>query len=374
MKLKYTLTTFICLISIIPFYAQQITTDDSLPLEQLIQQNLGQNCVEISNISTNVNGGLNGINSYGYFERSNSSFPFENGILLTTGNVNSAGNVLNTNPLNEGDESWGTDTDLENALGINETLNATSVQFNFVSVANQIQFNYILASEEYQQEYPCFYSDGFAFLIKEAGSSDPFTNIAVIPGTSIPVNTNTIHPIIPGSCAAENETFFEGYNVGDTNYNGRTVVLSATATILPNVEYEIKLIIADQDDQNFDSAVFIEGNSFNANVNLGPDISTCGDSVTLNGDIQNSQATYQWFQNDIPITGENNPILQAVSSGTYKVEITIQLNETSCVIEDTVEITLDSEQASTQISDYILCDDNGDGIEDFDLTTKTMRY
>jgi len=370
MKLKYTLTTFICLISIIPFYAQQITTDDSLPLEQLIQQNLGQNCVEISNISTNVNGGLNGINSYGYFERSNSSFPFENGILLTTGNVNSAGNVLNTNPLNEGDESWGTDTDLENALGINETLNATSVQFNFVSVANQIQFNYILASEEYQQEYPCFYSDGFAFLIKEAGSSDPFTNIAVIPGTSIPVNTNTIHPIIPGSCAAENETFFEGYNVGDTNYNGRTVVLSATATILPNVEYEIKLIIADQDDQNFDSAVFIEGNSFNANVNLGPDISTCGDSVTLNGDIQNSQATYQWFQNDIPITGENNPILQAVSSGTYKVEITIQLNETSCVIEDTVEITLDSEQASTQISDYILCDDNGDGIENFDLTTK----
>lgn len=240
-----------------------------MPISQLVQQNLGQNCVEISNIFSSVNGSINGFKSYGYFERGTSNFPFENGIVLTTGNVNSAGNVLNTNPLNEGNESWGTDTDLENALGIEETLNATSVKFNFVSVANQIQFNYILASEEYQQEFPCFYSDGFAFLIKEAGSTDPYTNIAVIPGTSTPVNTNTIHDLIPEWCAAENEAFFEGYNVGDTNYNGRTVVLSATASIQPNVEYEIKLIIADQDDHFYDSAVFIEGNSFNANVDLG---------------------------------------------------------------------------------------------------------
>ncbi|WP_179008445.1 T9SS type B sorting domain-containing protein [Winogradskyella forsetii] len=370
MRLKYKFSLVIAFFVFHYSYSQQIITDDSLPLEQLIQQNLGQNCVEISNILSNVNGNINGINSFGYFERGDSSFPFENGILLTTGNVNSAGNVLNTIPISEGDTSWGTDIDLENALDIEETLNATSIQFNFVSVASQIQFNYILASEEYQQDFPCRYSDGFAFLIREAGSSDPFLNIALIPGTSIPVNTTTIHDVIPESCPAENASFFEGNNIGDTNYNGRTVVLSATATILPNVAYEIKLIIADQTDPNIDSAVFIEGNSFTANVDLGPDIATCGDSVTLNGDIQNSQATYQWFQNDVVMTGENNPILQAVSTGTYKVEVTIQLNETSCVIEDTVEVTLDTEQAATQISDFIFCDDNGDGVENFDLTLK----
>ena len=307
-------------------YSQQITTDDASSLEQLIQQNLGQNCVEISNISSSVNGTTNGINSYGYFDRGDSSFPFENGILLTTGNVNSAGNILNNNPLNEGDDTWGTDTDLENALGITNTLNATSIQFNFISVANQIQFNYLLASEEYQQEFPCFYSDGFAFLIREAGSSDAYSNIALIPGSNTPVNTNTIHDQIEGFCAAENDAFFEGYNIGDTNYNGRTSVLTATAAIQPNVEYQIKLIIADQTDHNFDSAVFIEGNSFNANVDLGPDITTCGDSVTINGDIQNPQASYNWYKDDVLITGENNPILNALSSGTYKVEITIQLN------------------------------------------------
>ncbi|SDH74217.1 T9SS type B sorting domain-containing protein [Winogradskyella thalassocola] len=355
-------------------YSQQITTDDSLLLEQLIQQNLGQNCVEISNISSSINGSINGINSYGYFDRADSSFPFENGILLTTGDVNSAGNILNSNPLNEGDDTWLTDLDLENALGITNTQNATSIQFNFISVANQIQFNYLLASEEYQQEFPCFYSDGFAFLIREAGSSAPYSNIALVPGTSTPVNTNTIHDQIEGFCAAENEAFFEGYNVGDTNYNGRTTVLTATAAIQPNVEYQIKLIIADQTDNNFDSAVFIEGNSFNANVDLGPNITTCGDSVTINGDIQNPQASYNWYKNDVLITGENNATLNVLSSGTYKVEITIQLNATSCVIEDTIEITLDSEQSSTQISDIVYCDDDSnDGVENFDLSTKDIE-
>ncbi|WP_179320620.1 T9SS type B sorting domain-containing protein [Winogradskyella helgolandensis] len=361
----------ITLIGINYSYSQQITTDDTLLLEQLIQQNLGQNCVEISNISSSINGSINGIDSYGSFDRANSNFPFENGILLTTGNVNSAGNILNSNPLNEGDNTWGTDIDLENALGISNTQNATSIQFNFISVANQIQFNYLLASEEYQQEFPCFYSDGFAFLIREAGSSAPYSNIALIPGTGIPVNTRTIHDQIEGFCTAENEAFFEGYNVGDTNYNGRTTVLTARAAIQPNVEYQIKLIIADQTDNNFDSAVFIEGNSFNANVDLGPDITTCGDSVSINGDIQNPQASYNWYQNDVLLAGENNPTLNALSSGIYKVEITIQLNATSCVIEDTIEITLDSEQSSTQISDIVYCDDDSnDGVEDFNLTTK----
>ena len=374
MKYKYIISFIVITISCLSSFAQQITTDDSLPIEQLIQGSLGQNCVEISNIASTINGTINGFSSFGYFERGNSNFPFENGIVLTTGNVNSAGNVTNTSPLNEGDDTWQTDSDLEDALGIDETLNATSVQFNFVSVANQIQFNYILASEEYQQEYPCFYSDGFAFLIREAGSSNPFTNIAIIPGTSTPVNTNTIHDQIEGFCPAANESFFEGYNIGDSNYNGRTVVLTATAEIQPNIEYEIKLIIADQSDKNFDSAVFIEGNSFNASVDLGPDITTCGGSVTLNGDIQNSQASYQWFQNGSPIVGENDAVLEAVSSGTYRVEITIQLNQTSCVIEDTMEVTLNTEQSSTQISDFSYCDDtSNDGVENFDLTSKDIE-
>nr|WP_321225548.1 choice-of-anchor L domain-containing protein [uncultured Psychroserpens sp.] len=355
-------------------HAQQITTDDTLPLQSLIENNFGQGCVEISNISSSINGSINGLSSYGSFDKATSNFPFEHGILLSTGNINSAGNTINTSPLNEGGSNWGTDSDLENALAITGTINATAIEFDFISVANQIQFNYLLASEEYLGTNPCSYSDGFAFLIREANSTGPFTNIAIIPGTSIPVNTNTIHDEIVGFCPASNDTFFDGYNLGDTNYNGRTTVLTATASIQPNVQYSIKLVIADQGDEFYDSAVFIEGNSFNAAVDLGPDIVTCGDSVELNGNIENSQASYEWFQNGTPIAGETNPTLEVTETGTYRVEISITLNNTSCVIEDEVIVTLNSEQASGEISDYLICDDpSSDGVETFDLSTKDFE-
>ena len=42
--------------------------------------------------------------------------------------------------------------------------------------------------------------------------------------------------------------------MGDTNFNGRTTVMAASANITPNVQYSIKLIVADQTDRNFDTA------------------------------------------------------------------------------------------------------------------------
>ena len=354
--------------------AQQINTDDTLTLSSLIETNLAQGCVEITNISSPINGSISGLSSYGSFEKGTSNFPFENGILLSTGHINSAGNTINTDPLNEGGANWGTDSDLENALGIGGTINATAIEFDFISVTNQIQFNYILASEEYFGTNPCSYSDGFAFLIREATSTGPFTNIAIIPSTSIPVNTKTIHDEIVGFCPASNDTFFEGYNLGDTNYNGRTTVLTATASIQSNVQYRIKLVIADQGDEFYDSAVFIEGNSFNATVDLGPDIVTCTETVDLNGDIENSQASYEWFQNGTLMVGQTSPTLEVTESGTYKIQISIVLNNSSCVIEDDVVIILNSQQDLGEISDYLICDDpTNDGIETFDLSTKTIE-
>ncbi|RLJ61133.1 gliding motility-associated-like protein [Lacinutrix venerupis] len=349
--------------------AQQITVNDSQTPEQLINA-LVEGCVEVSNISSPINGTTNGFSSYGFFEQANSNFPFENGIVLSTGNVNSAGNAQNTNALNEGETSWQTDPDLETALGINNTLNATSITFNFISATSSINFNYILASEEYFADYPCNYSDGFAFLIKEAGTNQPYQNIAVIPNTTTPVNTSTIHEEIVGFCDAENESFFEGYNIGDTNFNGRTNVMSASANITPNVEYNIKLIIADQTDRNFDSAVFIEANSFTNSVDLGADFSTCNASTTLNAETNNTQATYEWFLNNSIINGATSSSLNATSSGLYSVLITVPLNGTTCTFEDDINVVLNSIQTFPQLADFTQCDDaSNDGVETFNLTT-----
>ena len=368
--LNRSLCLFIGLISSISF-SQQVTVDNSVSPQDLIQNTLIQGCVEVSNINSPSNGSSIGIGSYGYFERSNSNFPFENGIVLTTGNATSAGNGQNNTILNEGDATWLTDSDLETALGISGTVNATSIEFEFISISNQIQFNYILASEEYFGNFPCDYSDGFAFLIREAGTTDAYTNIALIPGTTTPVNTNTVHDEIVGFCPASNDEYFEGYNLGDTNYNGRTTVLSATAAIQPNVQYQIKLVIADQNDQNYDSAVFIEGNSFNASVDLGEDFSTCASSVELDGNIDNPNAVYSWFFNNSQIPSANQSTLTASQSGNYRVEVQLPLAGNSCVIEDAIDITLSSTQTSDPLTDFLLCDDlSGDGLETFDLSTK----
>jgi gliding motility-associated-like protein len=355
-------------------FSQQISVDDTVDLTSLVQDNLVDGCVDISNISSPVNGSSSGISSYGYFERASSNFPFANGIMLSTGGAASGGNAEITPTLSEGSTTWGSDPDLEAILGTtNNYVNATAIEFDFISISNQFQFNYLLASEEYFGINPCQFSDGFVFLIKEAGTADPYQNIAVIPGTSTPVNTNTIHDEIFGVCPAQNQQYFDGYNVGDTNFNGRTIVLTASGSILPNVTYHIKLIIADQSDGTFDSAVFIEGDSFRI-LDLGEDVATCAGSVILNADIQNPLASYAWYLNGALISGAASPTLNAIQDGTYRVEVSVPVNGTSCVEEDDINIVLNTEEPIDPISDYELCDDSsGDGIEIFELTTKNAE-
>ncbi len=355
-------------------YAQQINVDSSVSLQQLIEDNLVQNsCVDITNITSSVNGSASGFSSYAYFERGSSNFPFQNGIMLSTGNATSGGNGTITPTLSEGASNWGTDPDLEAALGISNTLNATSIEFDIVSISNQLQFNYLLASEEYFGINPCQFSDGFVFLIKPTGSTVPYQNIALVPGTSTPVNTNTIHDEIYGVCPAANAQYFDSYGNPDTNYNGRTTVLTASATIIPNVQYHIKLIIADQTDYESDSAVFIEGNSFKI-LDLGDDITTCASSTTLNADIQNPLASYAWYRNGTLISGAINPTLNVIQNGTYKVEVSVPFNSMNCVEEDEIVVVLNTEEPISPITNFELCDDaSRNGIEIFDLSTKSAE-
>lgn len=365
LHLNFIITIIICSVKFA--FSQQVTIDNSIPLQQLIENNLTDGCVEISNVSSSVNGSADGFPSYGAFQQAGSSFPLSDGIVLSTGNANSGGNAVNSNDLSEGSTNWGTDPDIETFLGINNTLNATSIEFDFISFSNSIQFNYLFASEEYFGNFPCFAQDGFVFLIRETTSTGPYQNIALVAGSNDTVIVNNIHDAILNQCPAENDTYFDGF-INDTNYNGRTTMLTASANIIPNTQYHVKLIIADQEYTTYDSAVFIEANSFN-DLDLGEDVSTCSASVTLNGDIQNPLASYTWFRDGNVIAGENNPTLNATLTGLYRVEIAI--NGNSCTIDDEVFVTIDTELTTSPISSYFLCETDGDGIETFDLSTKT---
>ncbi len=366
--------TFLALLAATYFsYSQQIEIDNTYTPEELIENVLFQGCIEVSNVVSTVNGNVNNISSYGYFENSDSNFPFDEGIILATGDVMDAGNPLNTDPLNQGETSWGTDDDLENILGVSNTLNATVIEFDFIAATNEINLNYILASEEYLNDFPCNYSDSFAFLIKPNDNSEPYTNITLVPGTTTNVSTQNIRPEIVGFCEALNEEYFEGFNVGDTNYNGRTKVLTANANITPNTSYHIKLMIADQFDENFDSAVFLQGNTYVSDIAWNTAISTCQNTTTLDTGIENPEATFTWSLDNNELTN-TSPSLTVTESGIYHVNVGIPYNNSICTIEATVAVSLNAIQDSNPMTDYALCEEEATpGTTTFDLTVKNSE-
>ncbi|QRM90008.1 T9SS type B sorting domain-containing protein [Lacinutrix sp. WUR7] len=374
-KIKNGLVLFFMLLAGVN-YAQIISINDASDpesnrdLEYLVRSVLiSGDCAVVGDFSEQVFGGPsnNTTKSYGYFTRppGNTSFPFSEGIILSTGRAfpagNTASNVNNDNQLNTSG-----DADLENALGIAGTADATFIKFNFSPTSSNISFRYLMASEEYNMNDECTYADSFAFLLREVGSTN-YINLALIPGTTVPVSTINVRPNVPGRCSANNPGFFEGYNLGDTNYGGRTVVLTASATVIPNATYEIKLVIADQGDSQFDSAVFLEAGSFVLEASLGlPQLSAtnnaaCGTSVLLDANIV--AASYEWFFDNgtgfISIPGETSQTYNAnLGEGIYKVEATLAIG---CVADDEILVQFVEQPTAMNIITDPECDPNNDG-------------
>ena len=119
---------------------------------------------------------------------------------------------------------------------------------------------------------------------------------------------------------------------------GYTKVMNTSSTIIPGIPYKIRLVIADSNDSDFDSAIFLAAGSFDANLDLGEDISMCGgDSYTLTTDLDANDYNHSWTYNGSVIPGLNGNSINATETGTYGVLITKE--GTSCSITDEVVIT-----------------------------------
>jgi len=351
--------------------AQYIQVDDNRTVEDLVENVLiNSSCANVSNISVSGWAFSSG-NSYGYFNGSGSTFPFADGVIISTGRAASAVGP-NSNLLSEGPTGWGGDSDLEQAINENNTINATVIEFDFLPFANKVSFEYIFSSEQYLSNpnpNQCNFSDGFAFLLKEAGSSD-YTNLAVVPGTNIPVKI----PTVRGSgtiCPPANEEFFDAFNgfQHPTNFNGQTKILKAESSVVPGVLYHIKLVIADQGNNLYDSAIFLGGGSFSVETDLGVDrlVSTgnplCPDDTLLLDATNSTAIGYKWFRNSIELVGENNPTLLIDEFGIYEVEVIF--NPTcSSFGEITIEYSINPTPNNTTITQ---CDSDGDGLALFNL-------
>jgi gliding motility-associated-like protein len=206
------------------------------------------------------------------------------GIVLTTGNAVDS-TVAGVFGYGVGDPSSdfantanGTpgDPELDVLVAPNPTNDACILEFNFKPAGDTIKFDYVFGSEEYTS-YTCSpFNDVFAFFISGGSYATP-TNLALVPGTSIPVAVNSVNCGATGgyplsTCTAMGPgSPFCAYYVNNLlpaspaynycTYDGLTTVLQVVAPVSPCDTYHLKLAIADAGDDAFDSGVFIEGGS-----------------------------------------------------------------------------------------------------------------
>ena len=330
-RLKYIIFCLVFGLGIQFGNAQNISVDESYTPQDLVEDILiNSTCANVFNVSVSGGNFASGEKSYGYFDGTGTTFPFQNGIILSTGKINNAPGPNIYLSDDGGGIGWNGDSDLNDALGLSNTFNATILEFDFIPLGNRISFDYIFSSEQYltnPSSNQCNYTDGFAFLLKRNGETN-YQNLAVVPGTNIPVKVNTVR----GSgtiCPPANQAYFDAFNDTNhpTNFNGQTKILKAESDVIPGETYHIKLVISDEGNYRFDSAIFLGGGSFNFGIDLGDDrlIATGNPlcpSETLTVDATQAGATgYQWFRNTNPIPGATNPTYTITSAGDYTVNI-----------------------------------------------------
>lgn len=324
----------------------------------------GGECSGISNFQTKDNTSApfpNPTRSWGYFEKGNSNFPFEKGIILTSGFAADAIGPSEQEALSKGDRTWLGDADAQALAGV-VTYNATAFEFDFIPQGNTISFNYIFASEEYPEWACSQYNDVFGFIISGPGIvNDPGLsgkNIALLPN-GLPVTINNVNDQECGD-----NTYYVSGEFQDIGYDGRTTVLTAFSDVIPGQTYHIRLLVADSGDERYDSAVFLEAGSFNLGLNIvdelgidvGEDKHLCGvEAYTLYLDSSNPNLQIQWFKNEIPIPNANSDQLTVTESAFYSVKA---ISET-CTVEDGVTLFFDSLEIDAG-EDFSLC--NGEAL------------
>ena len=361
----FTYFSFILLFFSSTINAQGIKVDFDKTNEQLVKEvflgNVASSCIEVSNVTFSGFDFNTPDKSYGYFTKNGSNFEMESGIILSSGNAAKAKGP-NTSLLSDGPRTWDGDRDLEDALNIRDSYNATILEFDFIAHnSTRINFDYLFASEQYLRSGDrgsCNYTDGFTFLIKEVGSTQPYQNLAVIPNTNIPIRSNTVRGG-GQTCEAVNAQYFGHYNFDNsaTNYNGQTQILTATTEIIPGKKYHLKLVIADQGNELYDSAVFLKAGSFVGNKSIGSDKLISNNTALCPGatyllDATTPGATYQWYKDGISISGAMQATHLINSPGIYTVDI----NTSNCPLKGTIKVEYLSD-IEVKEQTFTYCDD-----------------
>jgi gliding motility-associated-like protein len=332
---------------------------------------INSTCASATNITWSTGTNFGSSNGIGYFQNTNTNFPMQSGVVMSTGNILNVPGP-NTTLLSDGSTTWPGDASLEATLaasGINMvSVNASVLEFDFTPISPNFSFDFIFASEEFGN-FQCLYSDAFAFLLTNL-STGITTNLAVVPSTNLPISVVTIRDSqYNSSCPSVNPEYFGSFNGGSgaansaTNFNGQTKVLTAASILTAGVPYHIKLVIADRGDLLSDSAIFLSSDSFNigqdvlgADATIANNTALCiGTNHTISTGLSATNYSFIWKKNNVVLATETGPSITITQPGTYSVTYN-NLASTCDPITDSIVIEYYPEIISPNPKTLYKCD------------------
>lgn len=238
--------------------AQLVTTNTMTPAQLVTQVLLGSG-VTASNVTFTGD-----VKQRTQFNSVNTGLGISSGVFLSTGNglTSSASGPQGPNNSSSTSTAYYTPGDplLDIASG-NATFDAAILEFDFVPMGDSVKFRYCFGSEEYPEFVNGGVNDVFGFFLSgpnPAGGNYTNRNIALVPGTTIPVSIDNVNQSLNTTYYRDNSTT-SPINV---EFDGVTVVLYALEKVVCGQTYHIKIAIADGGDEVYDSGVFLQGGSF----------------------------------------------------------------------------------------------------------------
>ena len=216
--------------------------------------------------------------SVGFFSDGLDAIGLKRGLILTTGSSASSSSVngvdeISSDFANTNNGSTAVSAALAD-IAIQPLYDVVYYKITFRPTSDSIRFRYVFASEEYPEFACSAFNDVFGFFLTgpRPGNGPAYNdfNIALVPGSNLPVAINNVHPANPTyNCPALNEIY---YNATATLlqpvYDGFTTPFTAEAAVVPCETYEMVIAIGDVSDGLYDSGVFLEGNSFGGAIEV----------------------------------------------------------------------------------------------------------
>jgi hypothetical protein len=238
--------------------AQTLNVSDSTAAAAWVYKLLGATCYNVSGITATGN-----LKSRGFFQHGMNSIAIDSGLVLSTGDINLLPGPNTTTKAYGGfGDNGAQDADLADLTPGNQ-FDVAIIEFNIVPVTNSLQFNYVFGSEDYcEHTSPGPLLNVFGIFVSGPGITG-VKNIALTPGTGLPVNPITINHMLWSNYYVNNNAFsncggLPPANLAACQLDGWTKVLTAQTTVIPCFSYHVKIALADLGSDQSLTAVFLK--------------------------------------------------------------------------------------------------------------------